>query len=107
MWMLSPAWRSQDWSALGARPTSWTENSVQEVQGFVLHLVELQRHGFSGPNEEDLSQVPIRVGPDDLMAPGLLHPPGRKRQGRPFGGSHGREGVQHALRHTAKGFSCS
>src|SRR3954454_11758321 len=49
-----------------------------DVPGFVLDLVVLQAQGMARADEEHLAHIVLRLGPDQLVAPRLLHVPGRE-----------------------------
>src|SRR3970282_2551288 len=46
--------------------------------GLVLHLVVLETQGFTGTDEEQLADVPLGLGPDELPPPRLFDAPGRE-----------------------------
>src|SRR5262245_7106289 len=51
------------------------EAARDDLDPLVLRLVVLEREALAGRDVEELADVAIRVGPDDLVAPRLLDPP--------------------------------
>src|SRR5690606_28741376 len=54
----------------GARPQSHLP--AEQVDRLVLALVVLEREGVPRLHVQDLADVAVRVGPDELVAPGFL-----------------------------------
>src|SRR6266516_1090894 len=55
----------------------------QHVNGFVLLVVILQRQDVSGLDVQDLADVAVGPGPDQLVPPGLLHTVGQVSHSSP------------------------
>src|SRR6266699_2850394 len=55
----------------------------QHVNGFVLLVVILQRQDVSGLDVQDLADVAVGPGPDQLVPPGLFYPVREVGHGRP------------------------
>src|SRR5579862_1091076 len=67
------------------------EPSLKDVDPLVLRRVVLERQALARLDDEELPDVPVRMRPDELMAPGLLDAPRQRVLGRRrdrIGGAH-------------------
>src|SRR5262249_22652566 len=60
-------------------PQLEVRSPLLDEPGLVLDLVVLQAQRLAGPDEEQLADVVVRLGPDELPAPRLLDLPRRGR----------------------------